>query len=201
MAECRDSHRLLVAAAAIVSLGGSLATATDRPIPILNGRVVSVISGDTINVKLTNGVVRIVLLGVDAPEKDQVGGDEAAVALAKYVNGREVRLAIIDQKPRLNLSLAIVFVGDLDVNEAMVRAGLAWADRAHMRRKDDAILCIYEEEARGLGKGLWAYSALERIAPWQWRDRERRDYFTDYADETAANCLAAVDKTWPSNPQ
>jgi len=91
MAECRDPRGLLVAAAVVLSLGAPCAVAADRPIPILNGRVVSVISGDTINVKLTNGVVRVVLQGVDAPEKDQMGGEEAAVGLAKLVNDRGIR--------------------------------------------------------------------------------------------------------------
>ncbi|MGH8264333.1 MAG: thermonuclease family protein [Steroidobacterales bacterium] len=192
MARRRNPRGLLIAAAVLVSLSGAYGVAADRPIPVLNGRVVSVISGDTINVKLTNGVVRVVLQGVDAPEKDQLGGEEAAVGLAKLVNARDVRIAIVDQRPRQNISIAVVYVGDTDVNEAMVRDGLAWADRRHMRRKDDAILCIYEEEARGLGRGLWAYSKLERIAPWEWRNRFQRNYFTDYTDETAANCLAAV---------
>lgn len=181
----------------ICSLTAALAVAAathaaDRPIPLIDGHVVSVISGDMLNVKLTSGIEQVALQGVDAPEQDQPGGDESTAALVKLVDGRDVQLAIVDQKSRQNVSIAVVYLGDIEINEVMVRQGNAWADREHMRRKDDAILCIYEEEARAVKRGFWAYSVVERIPPWEWRHRRQRNSFTDYTDETAANCLAAV---------
>ncbi len=188
----RITSSLGVFAAIAMQVGALAAGADERPIPPIYGRVVSVVSGDMLNIKLESGIERVALQGIDAPDKDQPGSDEATAALVKLVDGQDVQLAIVDQNSRQNISIAVVYLGDVEINEVMVRQGHAWADREHMRRKDDAILCIYEEEARAVGRGFWAYSVVERIPPWEWRYRRQRNSFTDYTDETAANCLAAV---------
>ncbi len=174
------------------TLPASLAHSAERVIPRLKGHVTAVIDGNTLTVQLASGPVRLRLQSIDAPERDQAGGDEATATLRKLVVGRDVEVEITDQSAGRDRFVGIVYLGDVEINEVMVRQGEAWADRRHMRRKDDAILCIYEEEARGLQRGFWALAVAERVPPWEWRQRKTRTSFTDYTDETAANCLAAV---------
>lgn len=58
--------------------------------------------------------------------------------------------------------------------------------------REDAAYCILGHEARTQKRGLWELPLGERIAPWEWRRRKRLDHFTDYSQETVANCIGAI---------
>lgn len=158
--------------------------------PLLVGTVVKVIDGDTIDVQLSSGPIRVRLNSIDTPEKDQPWGPEAAAALASRVAGQQVMLNVItqDQYDRL---VAVVFLGDQSINAWMVQQGNAWAYRHYL---DDASYCVWEGDARAARLGLWSLPAGSRRAPWEWRAAERdgTSNFTDYSNETVANCIAAM---------
>jgi len=157
--------------------------------PVLVGTVIKVVDGDTIDVQLSSGPIRVRLHGIDTPERGQPWGNESTAALAALVAGKDVAIEPFEQD-RYERMIGIVFRGDLNVNLELVKRGHAWAYRKYMR-KEDAELCILEAAARTAKRGLWA--AKERpIVPWEWRRKATRASPTDYSSETAASCIASI---------
>jgi endonuclease YncB( thermonuclease family) len=105
----------------------------------VGGVVKKVADGDTLTVVIRDGTkFRVRLYGIDAPEirhekkPGQPYGKEAKAALMGMVLGQKVRLDIIerDQYKRM---VGIVYLGNLNVNEEMVREGWAWAYREYRK--------------------------------------------------------------------
>jgi endonuclease YncB( thermonuclease family) len=157
---------------------------------VLVGMVTRVVDGDTIDVQLTSGPIRVRLNAIDTPERGQPWGSEATEALSELVKGKEVELEPFEQD-RYERLVANVFRDGMNVNLEMVKQGHAWAFRYYMK-KDDAELCIYEFAAREARRGLWGLAGGKRVAPWEWRRRKNLAAFTDYSGETIAACVAAI---------
>src|SRR5262245_61791988 len=60
--------------------------------PVLPGTVTRIIDGDTIDVQLSTGPIRVRLHGVDTPERDQPWGKESTAALTALVMGKDVEI-------------------------------------------------------------------------------------------------------------
>ncbi len=156
--------------------------------PILSGTVSRVIDGDTIDVQLTSGPIRVRLNGIDTPERGQPWGREATNALSALVMGKQVDLEPFTQD-RYDRLVANVFVGSVNVNDALVRQGHAWAYRTYLTG-DNIDLCAMEAAARRAKRGLWALKPQDRAAPWDWRKRPKQ--FVDYSQATEASCVASA---------
>lgn len=154
--------------------------------PVLSGTVTHVIDGDTIDVQLTSGPIRVRLNGVDTPERGQPWAVEAGHALRALVLSKQVSLEPFTQD-RYDRLVADVFVGAVNVNQALVTQGHAWAYRRYLTR-ENLQLCGAEAVARAARRGLWALKPEDRAAPWDWRKRPR--VFVDYSRATEATCLA-----------
>jgi micrococcal nuclease len=154
---------------------------------VLSGMATRVIDGDTIDVLLSSGRIRVRLHGIDAPERDQSGGAAATVWLTRQLQDRQVLLEPVSQD-QYDRMIAVVHLGDRNINRDLVQAGHAWAYRQYMRR-GDAGLCALEEEARRKARGLWATTAH---APWEHRATQGRGPFRDYTRSTVADCRAAI---------
>ena len=155
--------------------------------PVLVGTVTRVLDGDTIEVQLDSGPIRVRLGSIDAPEKNQPFGKQSSAALARKLGHAEVALEVVtqDQYERL---VAVVYLGDENVNEWMVEQGNAWAYRQYL---EDPQYCSWEFAARSGGRGLWALPEGDTNAPWEWRavQRHRADGFRDYSRETVQDCV------------
>lgn len=161
--------------------------ASDRT--VLPGVVVGVVDGDTVDVKLQSGMIRIRLHAIDAPESAQPYGHDAKRALSTLVFGKSVDVEPYEQD-RYDRLVARLWLGDMDVNAEMVKRGMAWTYR---RYADDAAYCAYEHGARDLKRGLWSLPPEQRPAPWEWRQRKTRNgQFTDYSSESVAACIASL---------
>lgn len=158
--------------------------------PLLSGTALRVIDGDTIEVQLGSGPIRVRLDSIDTPEKDQPWGPEAQAALAGRVNGRRVDLEPVTQD-RYDRLVAVVLLDGENINAWMVQQGDAWAYRDYL---EDPSYCAWEAVARASGLGLWSLPPGSRVAPWEWRAAGRGSNagFTDYSGETAAGCVAAM---------
>jgi endonuclease YncB( thermonuclease family) len=158
--------------------------------PTLSGTVTRVIDGDTIEVQLSSGPIRVRMHSIDTPEKDQPWGPEAQVALAGRVNGKRVDLEPVTQDHYDRL-VAVVFLGSENINAWMVQRGDAWAYRDYL---EDPSYCAWEAVARASRLGLWSLPPGNRVAPWEWRAAGRGSTagFTDYSSDTAAGCVAAM---------
>lgn len=156
-------------------------------LPRLPGTVVGVVDGDTVDVRLGSGMIRVRLQAIDTPERGQPYGDAAKQALARIVFGKAVELEPYEQD-RYDRLVARIWLGDVDVNASMIKEGYAWAYRRYL---DDVRYCIYEHDARRARRGLWQAPAEQWVAPWEWRRRKTlAGRFTDYAAQTAAECVA-----------
>jgi micrococcal nuclease len=155
--------------------------------PVVAGVVTGVIDGDTIKVQLSSGPATVRLGHIDAPESYQVGGGAATRALHGRVVGEEVSLHVVKGFQDEPL-VAVVFLGDENINAWMVKQGHAWAYRGFAQ---DPNYCVWENAARSLRRGLWASQSKDWVAPWDWRMSKRDALFfvSDYSNASAAGCL------------
>jgi micrococcal nuclease len=158
--------------------------------PVLVGTVIKVTDGDTIKVQLSSGPINVRFDSIDAPESNQPHGAQATAALKRLVAGKRVELDVISQD-RYERLVAVVYVGDVNVNEQLVRDGHAWAYREYLKDKD---YCRWEDDARKQQRGVWALSTRNWIYPSDWRRlrRGRIDAVRDFSRETVRDCLAAI---------
>lgn len=90
--------------------------------------VTEVIDGDTIEVQIGNVGYRVRYVGVNTPERDEPCYADAADANARLVEGKTVRLVQdTSNTDRYGRLLRYVFVGNVFVNEELVRQGYAEA--------------------------------------------------------------------------
>jgi micrococcal nuclease len=178
----RTARAALMLLLAILFLANPLSLTAEEA--VLPGKVLRVIDGDTLDVLLASGRIRVRLQGVDAPEHDQPGGAEARQWLQLRVLNREVLLEPVSQD-RYERMVALVYLDDAMVNRELVRAGHAWAYRSYLRAAD-RIFCDIEFSARREQAGLWAAAAPH--APWEFRATRSRGPFTDYSRESADDC-------------
>jgi endonuclease YncB( thermonuclease family) len=157
--------------------------------PVLHGTVVGVVDGDTADIRLDSGMIRIRFHAIDAPESGQPDGKAAKAALSQLIFGKAVDLEPFEQD-RYDRLVARVWLDGLDVNAAMIKSGHAWTYR---RYADEPAYCAYEQAARDQGRGLWRLPPAERVAPWEWRQRKSRaGKFTDFSRQSVADCVAAL---------
>ncbi|HXW10385.1 MAG TPA: thermonuclease family protein [Steroidobacteraceae bacterium] len=167
------------------------ALATPGSSPVLRGRVIDVIDGDSVAVQLQTGRIEVRLHAADAPEHDQPGGRAAGRALRKRLpRGSDVLLEPFEQDQYDRLVAVIEQDGE-SVNAWMVEQGHAWAYRQYTT---DARYCRWEDAARAAHRGLWSSPPGEWIAPWDWRRRAREPGYrpADRSRETLADCRASL---------
>ncbi|WP_456786209.1 thermonuclease family protein [Cellulomonas sp. P5_C5] len=161
-------HAAILALGALVTGGVVVAAvAISNAVPeVTTAVVVRVVDGDTVDVRGEEGISRVRLLNVDAPETVDPSksveclGPEASARLHELLpEGTQVTLRHdVEPTDRYGRELAGVFVGDQFVNASLARSGLAAAvvvgenDRFY-----DAVLAA-QEEARAEGIGLFADS-------------------------------------------
>ena len=123
--------------------------------------------GDTLSVlDAANAQHKIRLYGIDTPERDQPHGKIAWSALSELVAGRSVGIVEVETDS-YGRTVGTVYLGDQNVNLAMVEQGHAWWYRRHAQYERP--LEAAEKQARREGLGLWADS--NPIPPWEWRRR------------------------------
>ena len=135
----------------------------------LTGKVISIADGDTATILTGNKKTKVRLAEIDTPEKNQPYGKEAKKALSDFIFGKSVRIEVqtIDRYGR---TVGKIFLGNLDINKEMVRAGHAWVYRRYTK---DETLFKLEEYAKQNMFGLWALPEDQHIAPWEWRRGKR----------------------------
>lgn len=140
----------------------------------VDGKVVRILDGDTIDILLANNTTRRVRLnGIDAPETGQPCGKTAKDFLSDLVGVKIVRVVVLDED-RYGRAIGDVYTSDGRlVNLQLVTAGLAWHYIQHAADRDD--YATAERDARLFERGLWADRRY--VAPWDWRklSKEERD--------------------------
>ena len=131
---------------------------------VFEGRVIGVKDGDTIEVLFDSIPVRIRLAHIDCPENRQPFGSAAKKFLSELCYDRIVRVQQTDRPDRFGRTIAVIHIGDRNLNLAMVQNGMAWHFKKYSKDEEYAQA---EIAAREIGIGLWADK--EAMAPWQWR--------------------------------
>ena len=132
----------------------------------LEGMVVKVADGDTFTMLVNSEQIRIRLHGIDCPERGQDFGTAAKTFLIDMVAGKVVKVEKMDTD-RYGRTIGMVFIDGKNVNEELLKAGLAWHYKYYDKNPEWTKL---EEEARKEKKGLWIQT--NAIPPWEWRKKK-----------------------------
>lgn len=132
----------------------------------IKGKVIKITDGDSITI-LTNAnrQVKIRLNGIDCPERGQDFGTKAANLTKKLCTGK---IVIVDSigTDRYRRVLGVVWVDTVNVNEELMRNGLAWR---YKYNKSEHYLQL-EQKARKQKLNIW--SMKNPVAPWDFRKQK-----------------------------
>lgn len=131
--------------------------------------VTRVVDGDTIEIE---GGQKVRYIGIDTPESVHPSKPvecfaiEASNKNKKLVLGKRVRLEKdVSETDKYGRLLRYVWVGDVFVNDFLVRQGYAYSYSYPPDVKYQDQFKQAEGEARGTGRGLWAVDACKSSAP------------------------------------
>lgn len=152
-----------------LSFAVSIAQRQSIPLPF-SGRVVRILDGDTYEVLAAgNKLVRVRMMGIDAPEKNQPFGQRSKQTLGILCGGQTVSVQPtgIDRYGRV---LAYTFNRQgMNINAEMVRRGMAWH---YTQYSNDPQLADAERFAQRNRVGLWIDP--NPLAPWDFRKFRRK---------------------------
>ncbi|EFB2493837.1 hypothetical protein FHO94_27195 [Escherichia coli] len=130
----------------------------------IQGKVIRILDGDTIEILQDKKPVRIRLANIDAPEKKQTFGSWSTNQLKALLAGQAVTVSYT-QTDRYGRIVGRVFtLNSTEANRFMVQAGAAWV---YERYNTDKSLPALQREAQEQKRGLWAGS--NPVPPWEWR--------------------------------
>lgn len=144
----------------------------------INGKVIGVIDGDTINILYgSNEQKRIRLFGIDCPEKNQDFGNNAKQCTSDLIFGKEVRIIVedIDKYGRL---VGLIYLNNNCINEEIINQGFAWVYRYYCNKTICVDWIKLEELAQKNKKGLWSHE--NPIPPWEFRHGKTKTNSNNY---------------------
>lgn len=133
-------------------------------------KVVGVVDGDTIKVMREGKEVKILLAGIDCPEKKQPFGKDAKDYTYGLTYGQVVTVKEKATNRNGRIIAEVILPEGINLNQQLVWAGLAWWYRK--LAPDDAALAEMETKAKSAKRGLWTDEAP--IPPWEWRKGNRQ---------------------------
>ncbi len=134
------------------------------------GKVVGVIDGDTIAVRVAGIINEVHLAEIDCPERGQPFGKEAMQLTSDLLMraGLVVTVKVKGNDRFGGILGALIFPNGSSLNQELVKAGAAWWVKKY---SDDSALGEFEEIARAFRVGLWQDKNPE--PPWEFRKRMR----------------------------
>lgn len=133
----------------------------------IQGKVIRVLDGDTIEVLQDKTPVRIRLANIDAPEKKQTFGRWSTNQLKGLVAAQPVTVTYT-QTDRYRRIIGRVFTTNgTEASRFMVQSGAAWV---YDKYNSDNSLPDLQRAAQEQKRGLWADS--NPMPPWEWRHKQ-----------------------------
>ena len=157
--EHHKNHWLFLLAALLIFC----ATASQaEPLRIVTATITKITDGDTVQAITPEGTkLKVRLYGIDAPEtaKGQKPGEsfgnDARDYLAAMVSQKAVRVEIRDID-RYRRMVAVLWLGEKNVNQEMISGGMAEAYREYLKTPYRAPFLQAEQEAKAQRKGIWS---------------------------------------------
>ncbi|EPZ4706564.1 thermonuclease family protein [Escherichia coli] len=144
------------------ALAGILSTLNQE----IQGKVIRVLDGDTIEVLQDKKPIRVRLANIDAPEKKQAFGHWSTNQLKALLAGQSVTVSYT-QTDRYGRIIGRVFtMNGIEASRFMVQSGAAWV---YERYNADESLPALQREVQEQKRGLWADS--NPVPPWEWRHK------------------------------
>jgi endonuclease YncB( thermonuclease family) len=134
----------------------------------LYGKVAEVVDGGSMVVVSVNHAVKVRLIAVAAPEKNQSYAAVARQHLSDLILNRNV--VVHYSALRDGYLVGQVLAGEMDIGAQMIRDGVAWYDKSEEKRLSDTEQRIYAESqaaARNERRGLWQDESP--VSPWDFR--------------------------------
>lgn len=148
---------------------------------VRSGVVTRVVDGDTVWIKLASlaegdkagEVLKVRIVGIDAPEICQPGGAQSLAALRSHVLGQTVTLSSSPSTGHDDYGrvLGLLDKQGEDVGRWMVRRGQAWSDSY---RRNPSPYAAEQTQAQAAGVGLFAQAEAE--SPRSFRKRHGSCY-------------------------
>jgi endonuclease YncB( thermonuclease family) len=131
----------------------------------VRGKVVSVVDGNTLEViSAEEETYRIVLVGIDCPEKGQPYAEEAKAFLEASILKKSIDVKLLG-KDRWGNYLGEI-ITEVKVSAELVKRGLAWC---HEKNAPESLKAL-EQQAREQRIGLWQEE--NPTAPWIYRRQQ-----------------------------
>jgi len=162
----------LLLAILLVSNTLSNTTGTNEGSPLVEAKVVRVIDGDTIEVNIHGSLYKVRYIGIDTPETVHPSkpvecfGKEASEKNRQLVEDKLVRLEKdISETDKYGRLLRYVWIGNIFVNDYLVREGYAYASTYPPDVKYAEQFVQAQREARENNRGLWGACQESPILP------------------------------------
>lgn len=149
----------------ILALALTLAAGADQ----FRGLVDNVHDGDTIRLRTTEGMVKVRLQNIDAPEIAQPGGIQSRDELRHMAPLGQPVIVETTGRDKYGRTLGEVFRGGQNLNLALVRHGQAWVYRKYCTAPN---YLLAERQAQTEHLGVWA--TQDAMAPWVFRHQPKR---------------------------
>lgn len=133
----------------------------------IQGKVIRVLDGDTIEVLQEQQPVRVRLLNIDAPEKKQPFGRWSTNQLKTLLAGQSVTVSYTQTDRYGRVLGRVVTENGTEANREQVLKGAAWV---YDRYNTDNSLPALQREAQTQKRGLWADN--QPVPPWEWRHKK-----------------------------
>lgn len=158
-----DPSLIQVGQELVIPSPGTIATLTPtRPaLARETAQVTQVIDGDTIEVELDGQHYRVRYIGMDTPEVGEPFYAAAIEANRRLVQGQVVEMEKdVSETDRYGRLLRYVYVGNVMVNEELIRLGMAQVATFPPDVEYAERFLIVQEEAQTQGVGLWGVQGV-----------------------------------------
>jgi endonuclease YncB( thermonuclease family) len=133
------------------------------------GQLVKVTDGDSVVLLTANKQqIKIRLDGIDCPELGQPYSRKAQQFVRDLCKNRTIK---VEEKGKdiYRRTLGVLYADTINVNEELLRAGLAWQYKYNKSNRYKSL----EREARKKKINIW--SKPEPVAPWEYRKHKKQN--------------------------
>lgn len=137
---------------------------------LLEGKVIRVLDGDTLNVRTPEGAIHTIRLqAIDAPDEKQDHAKKSRKNLEELVEDKEVKIVAHKSDQAGNLIGSVYMLGR-DIGLAQIEMGMAWHFKQYGYEQTAANRRSYSQaEARAKSGRLGIWEKENPVPPWEFR--------------------------------